>query len=131
MPRPRVKNRTAENSRVLAVRISKELFEDFVLACKKNNLDKASVIEDLILDWLLHNIDRKTFKLKRRDGVAPGGGSEVVSPMGHSQGVNAVSEGVNKCPVCGGELWKVSKDYFLCSNCYRRYVLENGRLREV
>jgi len=131
MPRPAVKGRTRAGSRVLAVRIDKKTYEDFMTVCEKNNLDKATVIEKLLLNWMVHNVDKKTLKLKRGAGVAPGGGSEVVSPMGHSQGVNAVSESVNKCPVCGRELYELEPGVFWCSKCKKMYRRKDGRLEEV
>jgi len=129
--RPVVKGRTVEGSRVLAVRIDKNTYEDFVLVCEKNNLDKADVVERLLVEWMIQNVDRKTFKLKGDAGVTYAKPLKVTSPTIRSRTEGVVSEPVNICPKCGGKLSELEPNVFWCNECNTMFKTENGHLKEV
>ena len=48
MPRKSVKGKTRSGSKVLAVRINRELANQFKAYCARNSIDKAEVIENLV-----------------------------------------------------------------------------------
>jgi len=128
MARPNIKGRGLQESKVLAVRIKKEVAEEFERLCNKMNLDKASIIEKILFEFCCaqlkgHPADpdfiRRVFKLEIPKPIP-------ISPRSRPE--VEVKQDVNTCPVCGSTNTEMKEEGLFCFNC-DKIVIPSWELR--
>jgi len=153
MPRGRksVKGRGHKETEVLAVRIKKQLYNDFMEVIRRNNLDKPAVVEDAIFQWMLQNVDKDTYKLKNKEeirarlrGDLPPLTSQsniadtitleqkpkIQNPITQQQTHNEGSSSYI-CSLCATKLKNYFQHFYFCEKCGRLYAVKDGSLTQI
>jgi hypothetical protein len=119
MPKKSVKGRTRSGSEVLAVRINRELANQFKAYCVRNGLDKAEVIENLVFAWLLRkekgildgDLMKELFDLElHRPLTLP----PTLLPSEAASGEKRYT-----CPTCRSNDTKLTNEALWCNTCKR------------
>ena len=128
MPKKSVKGRTRRDSEVLAVRINRELANQYKAYCTRNSLDKAEVIENLVFAWLL----RKVKGILDKDSMKELFDIELhISPTTPPTQPRTEAPTAKKrytCPICHSNDTKLVEEGLWCNRC-KQIVTPSWKLR--
>jgi len=117
MPRPNIKGKGLEESKVVGVRLNKQLVNEFERVCKSLGYDKSTLLERLIFELCCAQIKRHPHSpawLIRLFKIEP----PTLRPVtDQSRSDLQVKYGINKCEWCGSTDIRLTKDGLVCNKC--------------
>jgi len=119
MARPNIKGKGLEESKVVGVRLNKQLANEFERVCKNLGYDKSTLLERLIFELCCAQIKGHPHSpawLIRLFKIEP----PTLRPVtDQSRSEVEVKQEANTCPVCGSTHTEMREEGLFCFSCDR------------